>query len=173
MPFPPLADQAPCAIRLTAGSCGIGFHLGPRGDADQMAAHIVPMGIARMLMAMLIRPYAYGYRCWWCGGGPTGGVSFSSGRRLMPPRSAAPIRAENNEKVNTYARSGRSFPSCTSLDHRFGVWAGRTNSLARDFQHNPDDSWTPLKAMTITAPNGRIRGRLFRSLPAYPFWGST
>jgi hypothetical protein len=26
-----------------------------------------------------------------------------------------------------------------------------------DFQHNPDGSWSPLKAMTITAPNGQIQ----------------
>jgi hypothetical protein len=26
-----------------------------------------------------------------------------------------------------------------------------------DFQHNPDSSWSPLKAMTITAPNGQIQ----------------
>jgi hypothetical protein len=26
-----------------------------------------------------------------------------------------------------------------------------------DFQHNPDDSWTPRKTMTITAPNGEIQ----------------
>ena len=31
MPFPPLADQAPSAITLTAGGCGIGFHRGPYG----------------------------------------------------------------------------------------------------------------------------------------------
>jgi hypothetical protein len=31
MPFPSLADQAPSAITLTAGGCGVGFHRGPYG----------------------------------------------------------------------------------------------------------------------------------------------
>jgi hypothetical protein len=44
MPFPPLADQAPSAITLTAGGCGIGFHRGPYGGCR-------PNGGA----------YAYGY----------------------------------------------------------------------------------------------------------------
>ena len=31
MPFPSLGDQAPSAITLTAGGCGVGFHRGPYG----------------------------------------------------------------------------------------------------------------------------------------------
>jgi hypothetical protein len=31
MPFPLLGDEAPSALTLTAGGCGIGFHRGPYG----------------------------------------------------------------------------------------------------------------------------------------------
>jgi hypothetical protein len=66
MPFPPLGDQAPSALTLTAGGCGIGFHRGPYGGCRPNGGYY----------AYGYRPYAYGYRpygfygrrCWWRGG---------------------------------------------------------------------------------------------------------
>ena len=65
MPFPSLADQAPSAITLTAGGCGIGFHRGPYGGCR-------PNG-GGGYYAYGYHPYAhpygfYGRRCWWRGG---------------------------------------------------------------------------------------------------------
>jgi hypothetical protein len=73
MPFPSLADQAPSAITLAAGGCGIGFHRGPWGGCRPNGGYYGyrPYGYG-------YRPYAYGYgyrpygfygrRCWWRGG---------------------------------------------------------------------------------------------------------
>jgi hypothetical protein len=62
MPFPPLADQTPSAITLTAGGCGIGFHRGPYGGCR-------PNGGAYAYgYHPYAAPYAYGRRCWWRGG---------------------------------------------------------------------------------------------------------
>jgi hypothetical protein len=66
MPFPPLADQAPSAITLTAGGCGIGFH---RGTYGVCRPNVYAYGYRPY--AYGYRPYAYGYygrRCWWRGG---------------------------------------------------------------------------------------------------------
>jgi hypothetical protein len=64
MPFPPLADQTPSAITLTAGGCGLGFHRGPYGGCRPNGGGYYANGY---------RPYAvpygyYGRRCWWRGG---------------------------------------------------------------------------------------------------------
>jgi hypothetical protein len=62
MPFPPLADEAPSAITLTAGGCGIGFHRGPYGGCR-------PNGGGYYGYHPYARPYGYyGRRCWWRGG---------------------------------------------------------------------------------------------------------
>jgi hypothetical protein len=61
MPFPSLADQAPSAITLTAGGCGVGFHRGPYGGCR-------PNGGAAYGYHPYAHPYAYGRRCWWRGG---------------------------------------------------------------------------------------------------------
>jgi hypothetical protein len=66
MPFPLLGDEAPSALTLTAGGCGIGFHRGPYGGCRPNGGYY----------AYGYRPYAYGYRpygyygrrCWWRGG---------------------------------------------------------------------------------------------------------
>jgi hypothetical protein len=50
MPFPPLGAEAPSAIVLTAGGCGIGFHRGPWGGCRPNGGYYG------------YRPYAYGYR---------------------------------------------------------------------------------------------------------------
>ena len=49
MPFPPLADQAPSAITLTAGGCGIGFHRGPYGGCRPNGGGHHAYGITRTL----------------------------------------------------------------------------------------------------------------------------
>ena len=49
MAFPPPGEEAPSAITLIAGGCGIGFHRGPWGGCR-------PNGYYGY------RPYAYGYR---------------------------------------------------------------------------------------------------------------
>jgi hypothetical protein len=67
MPFPLLGDEAPSALTLTAGGCGIGFHRGPYGGCRPNGGGYYAYGY---------RPYAYGYRpygyygrrCWWRGG---------------------------------------------------------------------------------------------------------
>jgi hypothetical protein len=65
MPFALLGDEAPSALTLTAGGCGIGFHRGPYGGCR-------PNGGAYAYgyrpYAYGYRPYAYGRRCWWRGG---------------------------------------------------------------------------------------------------------
>jgi hypothetical protein len=61
MPFPPLADQTPSAITLTAGGCGGGFHRGPNGGCRPNGGYgYHPYA----------HPYAhpYGRHCWWRGG---------------------------------------------------------------------------------------------------------
>jgi hypothetical protein len=72
MPFPPLGEEAPSAITLTAGGCGIGFHRGPWGGCRPNGYY------GYRPYAYGYRPYAYGYgyrpygfygrRCWWRGG---------------------------------------------------------------------------------------------------------
>jgi hypothetical protein len=52
MPFPSLADQAPSAITLTAGGCGIGFHRGPYGGCR-------PNGYGYGVVS--VPAYGYGY----------------------------------------------------------------------------------------------------------------
>jgi hypothetical protein len=70
MPFPPLGEEAPSAITLTAGGCGIGFHRGPWGGCRANGGYY-----GYRPYAYGYRPYAYGYRygyygrrCWWRGG---------------------------------------------------------------------------------------------------------
>ena len=53
------------------------------------------------------------------------------------------------------------------------AFAEQDDLTCGDFQHNPDGSWTPLQAMTIAAPNGRLRPAwALRLLQAFPFWVS-
>ena len=68
MPFPLLADQAPSAITLTAGGCGIGFHRGPYGGCRPNGGAYYGYGY-HPYAHPYARPYAYyGRRCWWRGG---------------------------------------------------------------------------------------------------------
>jgi hypothetical protein len=67
MPFPPLGDEAPPAITLTAGGCGIGFHRGPYGGCRPNGYR--PYAYGYRPYGYGYRPYAYyGRRCWWRGG---------------------------------------------------------------------------------------------------------
>jgi hypothetical protein len=71
MPFPSLADQAPSAITLTAGGCGVGFHRGPYGGCRPNGGAYYgyrPYAYGYRPYAYGYRPYAYGRRCWWRGG---------------------------------------------------------------------------------------------------------
>ena len=78
MPFPPLGAEAPSAIVLTAGGCGIGFHRGPWGGCRPNGGYYGYRPYAYGYRPYAYRPYAYGYgyrpygvygrRCWWRGG---------------------------------------------------------------------------------------------------------
>jgi hypothetical protein len=72
MPFPLLSDEAPPAITLTAGGCGIGFHRGPYGGCRPNGGVYYgyrPYAYGYHPYAYGYRPYAYyGRRCWWRGG---------------------------------------------------------------------------------------------------------
>jgi len=69
MPFPPLGDEAPPALTLTAGGCGIGMHRGPyggcrpNGGGAYYGYHPYAYGYHPYA-----HPYAYGRHCWWRGG---------------------------------------------------------------------------------------------------------
>jgi hypothetical protein len=65
MPVAPLTD-APSAITLAAGGCGIGFHRGPYGGCRPNGGYY---GYRPYAYGYGYRPYGfYGRRCWWRGG---------------------------------------------------------------------------------------------------------
>lgn len=68
MPFPSLADQAPSAITLTAGGCGIGFHRGPYGGCRPNRGYAYGYRPYAYGYHPYAHPYGYGRRCWWRGG---------------------------------------------------------------------------------------------------------
>jgi hypothetical protein len=66
MSLPPIADQAPPAITLTAGGCGIGFH---RGSMGRLPTKRCYYGYRPYASGYGYRPYGfYGRQCWWRGG---------------------------------------------------------------------------------------------------------
>jgi hypothetical protein len=70
MPFPLLGDEAPPAITLTAGGCGIGFHRGPYGGCRPNGGAYYGYGYHPYAYGYhpYAHPYWYGRRCWWRGG---------------------------------------------------------------------------------------------------------